>query len=102
MKRTLCLPRGSAMPKFHSLRINDEPREPLPAFRTTENAQDILNQKIEPKYTTVTPAVSDEQYFRVEPISDRYTVQPTQSNSPTARVQTLHSRYRASQGNTEK
>ena len=90
------------MPKFHSLRINDEPREPLPAFRTTENAQDILNQKIEPKYTTVTPAVSDEQYFRVEPISDRYTVQPTQSNSPTARVQTLPSRYRASQVNTEK
>lgn len=97
------------MPKFHSLRpvypprINDEPREPLPAFRTevTENAQSAFNQEIELTYATVTPTLSGKQRFRTEPISPLYTAQPTRSSSTEARIQTLPLRYTAPQVEAE-
>src|SRR5262249_13897836 len=108
MKRTQCSSRGSAMPKFHSLRpvypsrINKEPREPLSVFRTivTENAQGISNQEIEPTYATATPTLSNIQRFQTEPIRSLYTIQSAQSSITTPR-QASSLTYRASQIETE-
>jgi Transglycosylase SLT domain len=96
------------MPKFHSLRpvypprIDDEPREPLPASRiaVAENPQDIFNQEIELTYATVTPASFDEQYWQAKPASHLSSVQPAQSTSP--RVQVEASRYTAPQVKAKK
>lgn len=98
------------MPKFHSLRpvyplqIDDEPREPLPAFRTiaTESAQEIFNQEIEPTHAPVTSTLSAKRQFQTEPISPLYTVQPAQSSSITPRALALPAIYRASQIKAER
>jgi hypothetical protein len=77
------------MPKFHSLRpvypprIDDEPREPLPASRiaVAENSQDIFKQEIGLTHATITPAPSDEQHRQAKFASHLSSVQLAQSTS---------------------
>ena len=89
------------MPKFHSLRpvypprIDDEPREPLPASRiaVAQNPQDIFKQEIELTHANITPALSDEQHWQAKFASHLSSVQLAQSTS---------SRYIASPVKAEK